>query len=401
MELTRCDRPGGDPVPDRPRALRIRLQTTHARRSARTGFCKEFEPDIRVRWHGGQLDHARKGMVGVQGPDYPFGRRTHLGYRVERRVDRLGQRPRESCLSAGRPGVAAQGDDTDVYFQGVKIYDTSTQQRIGYVDRGANAPRAELFKCSLQWKDDHTLVIGWADHIKVVRVRARSRSQSASGLPPLTVEMTAIYQVDCMVSGLAQYQNSFLVLAYISPDTYDNEATEDRAEQRRKAANPPELRLIDKGEELSADVLSLANHHMYGCNDYSLIKSQREGEDVFFVVSPSDVIVVRPRDEADHIDWLVDRQKFDEALTAAEALQKQHGSALDVKAIGLKYINHLISQGRARCPSHLPGRTMQGVTNDLQVISNKLLPLRQRSWARMRTNGRNGSTPLSSITSYQ
>ena len=161
--------------------------------------------------------------------------------------------------------------------------------------------------------------------------------------------MTAIYQVDCMISGIAQYQNSFLVLAYISPDTYDNEATEDRAEQRRKAANRPELRLIDKGEEVSADALSLSNYHMYGCNDYSLIKSARPGEEVFFVVSPSDIIVVRPRDEVDHIDWLVDRQRYEEALTAAEALQKQHGSALDVKAIGLKYIQHLIDQSESLC----------------------------------------------------
>jgi hypothetical protein len=229
--------------------------------------------------------------------------------------------------------------------KGVKIYDTTTQQRIGFIDRGSNAPRAELFKCSLRWKDDHTLIIGWADYIKVVRVRARNRQQSASGLPPLTVEMTAIYQVDCMISGLAQFQNSFLVLAYISPDTYDNEATEDRAEQRRKAANRPELRMIDKGEEVSADALSLSNYHMYGCNDYSLIKSQRPGEEVFFVVSPSDIVVVRPRDEADHIEWLVDRQRFEEALSAAEAMQKEHGSALDVKAIGLKYIQHLVTAG--------------------------------------------------------
>lgn len=183
----------------------------------------------------------------------------------------------------------------------------------------------------------------------MVRVRARNRQQSSSGLPSLTIEMTAIYQVDCMISGIAQYQNSFLVLAYISPDTYDNEATEDRAEQRRKAANRPELRLIDKGEEVSADALSLSNYHMYGCNDYSLIKSARPGEEVFFVVSPSDIIVVRPRDEVDHIDWLVDRQRYEEALTAAEALQKQHGSALDVKAIGLKYIQHLIDQSESLC----------------------------------------------------
>ncbi|OCF38071.1 vacuolar protein sorting 41 [Kwoniella heveanensis BCC8398] len=228
---------------------------------------------------------------------------------------------------------------------GVKLYDTTTGQRIGYIDRGANAPRAELFKCTLQWKDDHTLIIGWAEHIKIVRIRARAKSQTNSGLPPLTVEMTAIYQVDCMISGIAQYQSSYVVLAYIAPDTYSNEATDNPAEQRRKAANRPELRLIDKGEEVNADALSLANYHMYGCNDYSLVRSQREGEDVFFVVSPSDVIVVRPRDEVDHIDWLVERERYEEALTAAEELQKKHGNALDVRAIGLKYMQHLLAQG--------------------------------------------------------
>ncbi|WVF72944.1 hypothetical protein IAT40_007762 [Kwoniella sp. CBS 6097] len=228
---------------------------------------------------------------------------------------------------------------------GVKLYDTTTGQRIGYIDRGANAPRAELFKCTLQWKDDRTLIIGWAEHIKIVRIRSRAKSQTNSGLPPLTVEMTAIYQVDCMISGIAQYQSSYVVLAYIAPDTYSNEATDNPAEQRRKAANRPELRLIDKGEEVNADALSLANYHMYGCNDYSLVKSQREGEDVFFVVSPSDVIVVRPRDEVDHIDWLVERERYEEALTAAEELQKRHGNALDVKAIGLKYMQHLLGQG--------------------------------------------------------
>ncbi|WVR07632.1 hypothetical protein IAU60_004674 [Kwoniella sp. DSM 27419] len=228
---------------------------------------------------------------------------------------------------------------------GVKIYDTSTGQRIGYIDRGSNAPRAELFKCTLQWKDDHTLVIGWADHIKIVRVRARAKSQTTAGLPPLTVEMTAIYQVDCMISGIAQYQSSYVVLAYVAPDTYENEATDNPAEQRRKAANRPELRLIDRGEEVNADALSLANYHMYGCNDYSLVKSQREGEEIFFVISPADVIVVRPRDEVDHIDWLVERERYEEALSAAEELQKKHGNALDVHAIGLKYMNHLLAQG--------------------------------------------------------
>jgi hypothetical protein len=229
--------------------------------------------------------------------------------------------------------------------QGVKIYDTSSGTRIGYIDRGANAPRAELYQCTLLWKDDQTLLIAWADYIKIVRVRPRQRA--AANSPPLVIEMTAIYQVDCMISGIASYGSSYVILAYVPPDAYVNEATDNPAEQRRKAANRPELRIINKGEEVSADALSLANFHMYGCNDYGLIKSRRTGEEVFFVVSPADVIVVRPRDEADHIEWLVERERYEEALDAAEKLQSAHGNALDAKAIGVKYIQHLVDQGKS------------------------------------------------------
>jgi hypothetical protein len=223
---------------------------------------------------------------------------------------------------------------------GVKIYDRASAQRIGYIDRGASAPRAELFKCSLQWKDDRTLVIGWADHIKIVRVRTRQ-----ANAPP-SIEVLSVWEVDCMVSGLAPYHSGYVVLAYIPPDTYENEATQDRAEQRRKAANRPELRIIDRGDEIAADELAVTSFERYICNDYSLIPSKRSDDvDTYLVLTPSDIIVVKPRDEADHIDWLVERERYEEALTAAEELQKTHGAAFDVAAIGLKYMQHLVEQG--------------------------------------------------------
>lgn len=155
--------------------------------------------------------------------------------------------------------------------------------------------------------------------------------------------MTAIYQVDCMISGLVPFGSAYLILAYISPDTYTNEATEDRMEQRRKAANRPELRIIDQGEETSADALGISQFHLYGCNDYLLAASKRPGEG-YFVVSPKDVVVVRPRDEADHVEWLVERERFEEALGAAEVMSQKHGAAVDVGMIGRKYMEHLVGQ---------------------------------------------------------
>lgn len=162
------------------------------------------------------------------------------------------------------------------------------------------------------------------------------------------MEITAIFRVDCMISGICPYKsdNAFLVLAYVAPDNFGNEATENPMEQRRKAANRPELRIISrKGEEVSSDALSLSNYHLYGCNDYLLMPSGRPRDEVYLVVSPKDLVVSRPRDEVDHIDWLVDQRRFEEALAAAEKLVEQHGETLDVKAIGVKYIKHLFDEG--------------------------------------------------------
>ncbi|KAI5452845.1 Vacuolar protein sorting-associated protein 41 [Naganishia albida] len=237
---------------------------------------------------------------------------------------------------------------------GVKVYDTVSQQRITFIDRPAGSPRADLFKCSLFWQDDQTLLIGWADHIKVARISQvpirNGMSVATAGLTTSSqyvVEVTAIFQVDCMISGICPYekQDGYLILAYVSPDQYDNEATDDPAEQRRKAANRPELRIISKqGEEMSLDALSLTNYHLYGCNDYVLVPSRRPSEELYLVVSPKDVVCARPRDESDHVAWLVDRKRFAEALERAEALAGRHGHGLDVRAIGVKYITHLFEQ---------------------------------------------------------
>ncbi|KAL7418518.1 Vacuolar protein sorting-associated protein 41 [Cryptotrichosporon argae] len=251
---------------------------------------------------------------------------------------------------------------------GVKIYDTETRARIGFVDRGAGAPRAELFKCTLAWKDDATLVIAWADRVRVVRVRARRAHAGAAGpvsatglvgvqaAPQLYLELVSVWEMDCMVAGIASVfppaagaatarvktaASAYVVLAYVPPDTYVNEATDNPAEQRRKAANRPELRIVDRGEEVAGDELAVAGYERYSCSDYALARSRRTGDDAHFVLTPTDVIVVRARDDADHVAWLVERERFAEALEAADKLE---GSNVDVVAIGRQYMEHLLAK---------------------------------------------------------
>jgi hypothetical protein len=147
---------------------------------------------------------------------------------------------------------------------------------------------------------------------------------------------------------------SFLVLAYTPPDAgHTEEATEDRTLQARRAAERPELRVVSRGgEELAADALTVAGFQSWGCSDYSL--AEVDPDDVgdtraYVVLSPRDAVIVRPRDRKDHIAWLVERARYEEALGEIEMLELEEGAgAVDAAEIGQKYIEHLIGDGESR-----------------------------------------------------
>ncbi|KAG6812138.1 hypothetical protein H0H92_004137 [Tricholoma furcatifolium] len=273
---------------------------------------------------------------------------------------------------------------------GVKIYDYVSQTRITFIDRPPGSPRADLFKSTLRWQDDSTLLISWADHIKVARIRARSKAASTTTAPPFIVEITAVFQLDCMIAGIIPHLNptplssmsqpliiasdsashvsstptslsmtSFLIIAYDPPETFFDERTDDRAKQARKAAERPELRIISRaGEEIAADALSITDYHLWGCNDYILcpvVDSETspavtDEERCYVVMSPRDVVLVKPRGRMDHVAWLLERKRYEEALHAIELIEAETPAipgeaSLSAADIGQQYIEHLVSEG--------------------------------------------------------
>ncbi|KAJ7583660.1 vacuolar assembling protein VPS41 [Mycena floridula] len=217
---------------------------------------------------------------------------------------------------------------------GVKIYDTVSQSRITFIDRPAG--------------------------------HALGRLTNTGNVPPLIVEITAVFQLDCMVAGITphptpptnsiisppQALTSLLLLAYSPPDTFSDEMTEDRAQQARKVADRPELRIISRaGEELAADALSVTNFQSWGCNDYVLTETGEEnpeGGKSYVIMSPRDLILVKPRDRRDHVSWLVERMRYEEALEDLEELEaagELSSDGLTAQQVGHRYLEHLISQG--------------------------------------------------------
>lgn len=155
-------------------------------------------------------------------------------------------------------------------------------------------------------------------------------------------------------TSISSVPTSLLLLAYTPPDTsFLDEATPDRSLQARKLAERPELRIVSRsGEELANDALTVANFQSWGCNDYVLAEVDPEEHDgekrAYVVLSPKDAVLVRPRDRRDHVAWLVDRKRYEEALEEMEHMEadaKGSETGVDAVEIGQRYIEHLIGEG--------------------------------------------------------
>ncbi|KAF9476712.1 vacuolar protein sorting-associated protein 41 [Pholiota conissans] len=287
---------------------------------------------------------------------------------------------------------------------GVKIYDTSSQMCIAYIDRPKGSPRPDLFKCTLHWQDDSTLLVAWANFIKVARIRTRPRTNDPEAVkaPPLFVEITAVFQLDCMVAGVVPHPNpvpvsamlesplplslkpdapkqqptqtltAFLIVAYTPPETFDDtdEMTDDRRRQARKLAERPEMRIISRaGEEIAADALTIADYQRWGCNDYTVVEVSNsdyplvmDTDRSYIVMSPRDLVRVLPRDRRDHVAWLVERRRYEEALAVVEKIEAEEAvtgfkshiregggkgevAHLTAQDIGQMFIEHLVQEG--------------------------------------------------------
>ncbi|MGH0156329.1 UNVERIFIED_CONTAM: hypothetical protein FKN15_066646 [Acipenser sinensis] len=93
-----------------------------------------------------------------------------------------------------------------------------------------------------------------------------------------------------------------------------------------------------------------------------------EGESLFYIISPKDIVVAKERDQDDHIDWLLDKKKYEEALMAAE-ISFKNIKRHEVQKIGIAYINHLVEKGEydvaARKCQKVLGKNMELWENEV------------------------------------
>ena len=217
---------------------------------------------------------------------------------------------------------------------GVKVYDCISRVRISYVSREDSAPRPDIYRCYLCWKDDSTLLIGWANMVKICCIRERPQNDIRD-LPRKYVEISHNVQLDFFVAGICPLKENLALLSYVGPDQ-NNE---------KGRAQRPQLRVISPYPktgplEVAADALSIRGFEEYRCNDYHL--EHVEGENLMLVVSPKDIVVAKPRDMDDHLDFLVERGRYEEALLQAELNEKQLNRH-SPEVLGHQYLKFLIN----------------------------------------------------------
>ncbi|XP_019709850.1 vacuolar protein sorting-associated protein 41 homolog isoform X1 [Elaeis guineensis] len=264
---------------------------------------------------------------------------------------------------------------------GVKVYDMANNQCITFIERARGSPRPELLLPHLVWQDDTILVIGWGTSVMVAAIRTNlphrtngvQKNMSVSNTK--YVDIVASFQTNYHISGIAPYGDALVILAYILEEENGEKDFNSTIPSCPKTlmqgtAQRPEVRIVTwKNEELATDALPVHGYEHYKAKDYVLVHAPFTGssyaggqwaagdEPLYYIVSPKDVVVARPRDAEDHVSWLLQHGWHEKALAAVEAGQGQTG-LLD--EVGSRYLDHLIverkyAEAASLCPKLLRG----------------------------------------------
>uniref|UniRef100_A0A1I8GNH8 RING-type domain-containing protein n=1 Tax=Macrostomum lignano TaxID=282301 RepID=A0A1I8GNH8_9PLAT len=114
----------------------------------------------------------------------------------------------------------------------------------------------------------------------------------------------------------------------------------------QKEKEKPQLHLVEPGidtyVELAIEELKVRGFERYSPANFRFEQLRSEG--MYFIVCPKDIICAQQRDRSDHLQWLLSRGKFKQALDDVQ----QGGSIGEFTAasVGRKYIDHLLSVGQ-------------------------------------------------------
>lgn len=231
---------------------------------------------------------------------------------------------------------------------GVTVWNNVTKKTVLSVAKPENISRADLYHPRIHLSDGHDRIyLAWADHIWILQVvqekkrrkqrevpdgasifsrRILSSSASTKSPQPETiVSVLTKFRVDALLCGISTFGADMLMLLCYT--------------KGEKRAQRPELRLIDaaSGEEVSSDELPLNGFEALGPNDYQLqthAPFEKDTKAQYYIISARDGVVARERDLTDHVQWLVEHEKFESAWVTCEAIY----GTVERKNLGIEWV---------------------------------------------------------------
>ena len=204
---------------------------------------------------------------------------------------------------------------------------------------------------------------------------------SSSFLPTTKhMEIVGLFQTDYAILGAAPFGDLLLLLAYTESEEDDNDNDDDDrslsiSKTRFKPACRPEVKLVTwDNDEVSCDALTVQDFEKLRPSEYTLacwpnimrplvgdtygvdaLFGQKTAldpqckwwedleEPLYYIMSPHDLIVAKLRSADDRVKWLLDRNRFEDALVVAETAGSELHS-MSRRDVGCKYLDHLVSQ---------------------------------------------------------
>ncbi|UJR09415.1 hypothetical protein I4U23_013656 [Adineta vaga] len=192
--------------------------------------------------------------------------------------------------------------------QGVGVYDLRARRLVGfeYNDNQAEFPRG-IYPSRISWNDPITLVTACAKTIKILSITNEISNDHQSTIPKKRMNIVLTFKIEFFACGLTSV-NRDLVLLGIEDFSNANGVTD---------PSLTVLKSINKNyEEKAHDPF-----HMFGDKETAPFQFQLEylpDEQCFFILNPYDIVKAEHRNYDDHIDYLISKKRFDEAIQAFE-----------------------------------------------------------------------------------
>lgn len=224
----------------------------------------------------------------------------------------------------------------------VRIYDIEQRVVITKIkkDLQSDIECPDLGLSSFSWKDERTLLLAWNRLVRICSIKDRPSESlfesTLKELPKKYVEIVSMFSTDFYIYGLAPFEKTILTLSITEPceDPHNPIAELVRPRLHILECSP------DSYCELSSDVVTPNGSHTSSKWNYCYNLVSLHKESIYFIICPKDVILAKPRDQDDHVDWLLQHSMLKEAyLYSRDNSHKLQRNSL--KDIEDKYIKEL------------------------------------------------------------